>query len=153
MAGVTYGGVDLESTYNFKVIGEGGYDFRPARMRINKVTIPGQDGDFYLGATLDVRPITVVGFMEGSSHSDLVTKLIGLDGELCGSFGTTPDANYIAPARALKTLVIPNFGTETFTNCQYQDTIRVDWPGGRFEIATWAVIGVVFLQMRPFTVG
>ena len=153
MAGVTYDGVDLESTYNFKVIGDGGYDFRMARMRVNKVTISGQDGDAFLGATLDVRPITVVGFLEGSSHSDLVNKLIGLDGAICGSFGTTPDANFIAPARALKTLVIPNFGTETFPNCIYVDNIRADWPGGRFEIATWAVIGLVFLQLRPFTVG
>lgn len=148
MAGLIVNSTDLQSSYGFYIARDGvSVGFAPSRRIVE--TIPGVDGELYFNTELDARPISIRGVVVGTSQSDMYTKLINIDAVFTGSLGTTPDANFISPARAEFTLTIPSFGSKKFANCSFAGG-EIEYLGPR--ILTWyAILNLRFVQSRPFT--
>lgn len=150
MAGLIFGTTDFKTSFNLEVTV---FDAPPATVREVFEVIPGQDGHDDINDYLEPRLITVEGFISGSSNADLMTKLINLEAEFYGSYGATPDPNFIAPTRAAKDLRAPgDFGGRKFPNCRYR-SMTVKFPGDKRTLATACSLVIRFKQSRPFTVA
>ncbi len=143
MAGVKIDSTDISSSYGFKVLRDG-VTANPAPARRVNVTAPGIDGDKYINVEAGPRPITIRGVIQGTSQSDMYTKIFGLEAMLLGSFGS---ASATTPARAEFTITVPNFGSIKFGNCSY-DGMEIEYVGPR-EIATVCIVTIRFIQSVP----
>lgn len=116
MAGVYWGGVDLEATYGFTV-SRNGFDPGMVEARASWVPVPGRDGEKYVKLERGKRTgMMLRGYITQSSFSALEAKVYGIDAEFLKVCSAHPDANYVALTFALKNLYIPGLA-RYFPNC------------------------------------
>lgn len=143
MAGVLIDSTDLSTSYGFKVLRDG-VTANPAPARRVSVTVPGIDGEKYINVEAGPRPISIRGVIQGSSQSDMYTKIFTLEALLFGSFGSGAAAS---PARTEVTITVPNFGSRKFANCSY-DGMEIEYIGPREKTAI-CVVTLKFIQSVP----
>lgn len=141
--------VNYQTSFGFRILRDG-VTVNPAPARRITIPIPGVEGELYQGLELGARPLSVRGIITGTSQADMYTKLLALEADLIGSFGTAP-ANFLSPTRLERTVTIENFGGKKFPNCSY-DGIDIDYVGPRL-LSFVCVLTIKFVQSRPFTVA
>lgn len=108
MAGVIWGGVDLNTAHGF-VVGRNGFDPGIVEARGDWVSVRGRDGERYIKLERGKRTgMMLRGYIQQTSFSALETKVYALDNEFLKVCSQHPDqTNYAAVTFATKDLYIP----------------------------------------------
>lgn len=147
MAGVIWGGVDLNTTHGF-VISRNGFDPGIVDARPSWVVVPGRDGERYIKLERGKRTNMMLrGYISQSSFANLETKIYALDAEFLSVCSAHPDqTNYAAQTFALKDLYIPGFA-RYYPGC-ICISFRYEFVGPK-DLATLANFEIGFEQEIP----
>lgn len=148
--GVTYGGTDLDTTWGFKIAANG-LDLSPTTTRKIFQVIPGVDGARFFNFELEPRTIVIRGIVRGTSQSDLMAKIIGLDAavDLRSFAAATNTTTYASIQKTNKVLSVPSFGALSFEWCTC-DSMKTNFKQPRIFRFDAEVI-LTFTQWRPFS--
>ena len=146
--GLVFGTTDLETTYGFQII-PNGVDVPGARYNPVVVKIPGKHGVVGIDHVAQPRRITISGIIQGTSQSDLQSKIEGLSDELAAGIATQPTSDQTS-GYTEKNLQIPGF-TRKFP-CVYE-SMEVEYIGSRMAPGVKvARVTLTFYQSIPKTV-
>ena len=144
MAGVIWGGVDLESTYGFKV-----QEFVPGPAEVEMIVqqVPGRDGVIVLGVRKKERPnIKLSGYVTDSTYANVYAKIKNMDMNFLGVLSAHPSATYVSQSVSAKNLEIPG-ETEKYPNC-YCVSFKYE-PSPKRMLSKIGYLEIFFFQSAP----
>lgn len=145
---VFWDGTNLQTTYGFTLGGElsiRGQEFVVASVsELTSVTVPGSSQATVFSVENKGANITINGVVEGTSHSDLKTKLDGLWGEFLATRAAHVDqTDYTAPVISAVELQETDIENKRYPLCwPRNDPQLIRWLGPHVAVAKFAIVRI-----------